>query len=54
MNPQNGSKPPAAERRPKTRARVLLSGIITYGDGAFSFDCSFRNLSATGARLVVG
>jgi hypothetical protein len=50
----NDSKPPSAERRPKPRARVLLSGIVTYGDGAYSFDCSFRNLSETGARLVVG
>lgn len=53
MNLQNGAKPPAAERRPRPRARVLLSGIITYGDGAYSFDCSFRNLSESGARLVV-
>ena len=46
--------PPPAERRPKPRSRVLLSGLVVYGDGAYSFDCSFRNLSETGARVVVG
>jgi hypothetical protein len=53
MTTPNGSGPPPAERRPKKRQRVLLSGIITYEDGAYSFDCSFRNLSETGARLAV-
>jgi len=33
---------------------VLLSGIVAHGDGAYSFDCAFRNLSATGARVVMG
>ena len=46
--------PPAAERRPSPRSRVLLSGIVVYGDGAYSFDCAFRNLSATGARVAMG
>ena len=54
MTAPNDSKPPSAERRPKARSRVLLSGIVTYKDGAYSFDCSFRNLSENGARLVVG
>ena len=53
MKDQN-DKPPVSERRPSPRSRVLLSGIVTYDDGAFSFDCAFRNLSATGARVVVG
>jgi len=46
--------PPAADRRPSPRMRVLLAGIVVYGDGAYSFDCTFRNLSATGARIVMG
>ena len=46
--------PPPAERRPSPRSRVLLSGIVVYGDGAYSFDCAFRNLSATGARVAMG
>jgi hypothetical protein len=42
-----------AERRPKTRKRVLLTGIVVYGNGAHSFHCTIRNLSETGARLAV-
>lgn len=53
MTRPDGSIPPPVDRRPKARARVLLSGIVTHSDGAYSFDCSFRNLSETGARLVV-
>jgi hypothetical protein len=48
------SLPPLAERRPKQRKRVLLTGIVAYGEGAFSFDCTIRNLSETGARIAVG
>ena len=51
---QDDSDPPMAERRPKPRSRVLLSGIVVHGDGAYSFDCSFRNLSETGARVTMG
>jgi hypothetical protein len=46
--------PPPAERRPKSRKRVLLTGIVTYAEGAFSFDCTLRNLSETGARIAIG
>lgn len=41
----------AQDRRAKTRRRVLLAGKIVRGSGAFSTDCSIRNLSALGARL---
>ena len=47
-------KPPIAERRPQQRKRVLMSGIVIYSDGAYSFDCTFRNLSKTGALVAVG
>ena len=50
----NQNDPPPAERRPKPRSRVLLSGLVVYGDGAYSFDCSIRNLSETGARVTMG
>lgn len=43
-----------AERRPQARKRVLLTGIIAYGNGANSFPCTIRSLSETGARLGVG
>ena len=46
--------PPPAERRPKGRKRVLLTGIVAYANGAHSFHCTIRNLSETGARLAVG
>ena len=51
---ESDDMPPLAERRPKTRKRVLLTGIITYAEGAHSFDCTIRNLSETGARIGVG
>jgi hypothetical protein len=35
------------------RKRVLLTGLIVYGNAAFTCDCSFRDLSATGARIIV-
>jgi hypothetical protein len=46
--------PPPAERRPKGRKRVLLTGIVAYAHGAHSFHCTIRNLSETGARLGLG
>ncbi len=46
--------PPPAERRPARRKQALLTAIITYNDGAFSFTCTIRDLSETGARLDVG
>jgi hypothetical protein len=54
MSEDKYSKPPVAERRPKQRKRVLMAGIVTYADGAYSFDCTFRNLSETGALVAVG
>jgi hypothetical protein len=41
------------ERRPTPRKRVLLSGLIVYGHGAFTCDCKYRNLSAAGARITL-
>lgn len=46
--------PPPAERRADLRKRVLLAGVITYKEGAFAFNCRIADLTATGARLVVG
>jgi len=39
------------DRRPSPRKRVLLPGLIVYGNDAFTCDCKFRNLSTTGARV---
>ncbi|MBA2587272.1 MAG: PilZ domain-containing protein [Alphaproteobacteria bacterium] len=49
-----GDMPPPAERRPKSRKRVLFSAVITYAGGNFSFGCNIRDLSETGARVDVG
>ncbi len=49
----DNSAPPPAERRPKPRKRVLLTGIVTYANGAHSFGCTIRNLSDSGARIAV-
>ena len=39
------------DRRPSPRKRVLLPGLIVYGNDTFTCDCKFRNLSDTGARV---
>ena len=41
------------ERRPGPRTRVLLTGLIVYGHGAFTCDCKFRNLTSGGARIIL-
>jgi len=41
-----------AERRPKTRKQVLLTGIIASPGGDSSVDCTIRDLSETGAKIV--
>ena len=47
------SEPPPIERLPKRRNRVVLGGVISYADGAHSFNCTFRDITDTGARVVV-
>ena len=46
--------PPPGERRAGARKRVLLAGVVTYREGVFAFNCRIADLTATGARLVVG
>ncbi len=41
-----------AERRPKARKQVLLTGIIAAPGGGGGLDCAIRDLSETGARVV--
>lgn len=41
-----------AERRPKSRKQVLLTGIIAFPGGDSSVNCTIRDLSETGARVV--
>jgi len=42
-----------SDDRKAPRTRVLLTGLIVYGGGAFSCDCKFRSLSSSGARIVL-
>jgi hypothetical protein len=41
------------ELRKETRQRVFLKGRIVFNNGSSSFDCLVRDLSASGARLVL-
>ena len=45
--------PPLAERRPAPRRRVLLGGMATYENGAYSLKCQIRDLNEKGARILV-
>lgn len=51
MTDDDPDLPPIADRRPASRNRVLLAGILSYDNGGHSFRCSIRDLSATGARI---
>ena len=48
---QRGS--PATERRPNQRRRTLLSAVACHSNGAYTFDCTVRNLSESGARVLI-
>jgi hypothetical protein len=39
--------------RHNRRQRALLSGVVTFADGAHSFRCTIRNFSQDGARISV-
>ncbi len=41
------------ENRRAARKHVLLSGKIASADGAFSFNCTIRDISETGARVAI-
>jgi len=44
---------PGREKRKASRQRTLKGAKIVFKDGAFTYDCTVRNLSATGAQLQV-
>ena len=48
------SSPSTAERRPKSRKRVLLTAIAASADGARSLNCTICDVSETGAQIVIG
>ncbi|MEI9885538.1 MAG: PilZ domain-containing protein [Rhizomicrobium sp.] len=47
-------KSPAHKPRLAARKRVLFGGKIVHGDGAFSLDCTIRDLSDAGAKVTLG
>ncbi|MEZ0172426.1 PilZ domain-containing protein [Microvirga sp. TS319] len=42
----------SGQRRTSPRTRTLLEGSIVYNNGLSRMDCTIRDLSSTGARLV--
>ena len=40
------------ERPRRTRKRVLLAGFITYSNGLHTLNCSVKDISEDGARIV--
>ncbi len=45
--------PPIAERRPKTRSRTLLGGVVVWNNGNLKLNCKIRDISESGARISV-
>ena len=42
-----------SEHRRETRQRVFLKGRVVFNNGSSSLDCLVRDMSPTGARLVM-
>jgi hypothetical protein len=47
------SQPAPPEQRKAPRKKVLLTGKVIFGGGAQVFDCTIRDISATGARITL-
>ncbi len=47
-------EPPASERRRRARQRALLNGKFVFEHPAMTVDCTIRDLTDLGARVVVG
>ena len=41
-----------ADRRPKSRRRALLGGVVVHSGGRFTIPCTIRSLSEDGARIA--
>lgn len=53
MAEDSNPEPPPLARRVKSRQRTLLRGIVVYADGRHTVDCTIRDLSEDGARLLL-
>ena len=45
--------PRIADSRKTPRERVVLPGMVLYGEGAFSINCRIKDISEAGARIIV-
>jgi hypothetical protein len=45
--------PRIADSRKTPRERVVLPGMVIWGEGAFSVNCRIKDLSEAGARIIV-
>jgi len=45
--------PRIADSRRTPRERVVLPGMVIYGEGAFSINCRIKDLSEAGARIIL-
>ena len=50
---RKGALTGTGDGRGAERKRVLLGGKIVFGDGAYSYDCTIRDMSASGARIGI-
>jgi len=53
MSDSNPPELPPIEGRRAPRKRVILGAKIIYNDGTYSLDCRIRDVSDTGARVVL-
>jgi hypothetical protein len=49
----DGLPGPEQDRRSLRRGRMLLTGKIVYGSAPYTFDCTIRDITETGARVRV-
>ena len=52
-DPNPPELPPIADGRKASRKRVILGAKVIYNEGAFSLDCRIRDISDSGARIVL-
>jgi hypothetical protein len=53
MAEDDGSRSGPSDHRSASRRRVLLPGLVVYGNGTYTCDCTFRSLSVSGARIAM-
>jgi hypothetical protein len=52
-SPPSSKRKAASELRSTPRSRCLLRGVIVYNGRSSTIDCTVRDLSETGAKLIV-